>query len=69
MAISDIADLQSSGSLQTMLDNSVEISAELKSLLDHLRESRTFLETMLQVGSAVSEVCSLFPIRRVGWRF
>jgi hypothetical protein len=69
MAISDIADLQSSGSLQTMLDNSVEISAELKSLLDHLRESRTFLETMLQVGSAVSEVCSLFHIRRVGWRF
>ena len=39
-----------------MLDTSVEVSRELKSVLNNLGKLRKFLETLLAMGTAASEV-------------
>lgn len=44
-----------------MLDMAVEVSTEHQSVLDHLGRSRAFLEALIDFGTAVSEVGSLYP--------
>ncbi|KDQ52845.1 hypothetical protein JAAARDRAFT_197915 [Jaapia argillacea MUCL 33604] len=52
--IIDIA--PSSGTLGMTLSGAIQVTGQRKSVLDHLGRSRTFIETVLNVGTAVSEL-------------
>jgi hypothetical protein len=44
--------------LQSILDDGVKISEEAKSVLNHLGSAKEFLQTIMKLGAAASEVSS-----------
>ncbi|KDQ51816.1 hypothetical protein JAAARDRAFT_704052 [Jaapia argillacea MUCL 33604] len=42
--------------VETALSNAVQVTGQRKSVLDHLGRAKTFLETILNIGTAVSEL-------------
>ncbi|KDQ49097.1 hypothetical protein JAAARDRAFT_201143 [Jaapia argillacea MUCL 33604] len=46
----------SASAVETALSNAVQATGQRKSVLDHLGKAKTFLETILNIGTAVSEL-------------